>query len=177
MMMNTWMEFFYNNTSDEIYEEFVNWPDGNAVWINAYVRSYRGFKNLQGYHNNVAVLNGEKTLDQITPEERGVHERIQKYLAGDNSMWGWDRIYGIDASLKIADFYKTNDLFFENAYTGTPTPTMTDFWALLQKMQLEAYTQIIQGADISEFDAFVDQWLATGGADIITEVNEWAAAR
>ena len=177
MMMNTWMDIFYANTSDAVYKEMVNWDDGNEVWQNAFVQAYRGFKNLDGYYNNNAVLNGTMTTAELTPEERGVNEKIMLALGGDTANWAWDRIYGIGGSLSIVDMYKTQDLYLQNAFTGNPTPTMTDFWAILTKMQLETYTNIIQGADISEFDAFVDQWMAVAGADITDEVNEWAAAR
>lgn len=176
MMLNVWMELFYANTDDEIFYTYVNWDDGNEVWQNAFVQAYRGFKNLDGYYNNVAVLKGEKTLDELTPEERGVQAKIQLALAGDNSLWCWNRIYGEGGSLSIVDYYKTNDLYKQNAFTGNPTPAMTDYQALIEKLQLETFTKIIQGADISEFDSFVAQWQAMGGADITAEVNEWKAA-
>jgi putative aldouronate transport system substrate-binding protein len=175
MMLNTWMEIFYANTDDEVFREYVNWDDGNEVWKNAFVQGYRGFKNLDGYYNNVAVLRGEKSLDELTPEERGVNEKIVKALAGDNSLWCWNRIYGENGSLAIVDYYKTNDLYLQNGFTGTPTASMVDYQAIIDKLQLETFTKIIQGADITEFDAFVTQWLALGGAAITDEVNEWKA--
>lgn len=175
MMMNTWMDIFYANTDDAVYREYVNWEDGNEVWQNSFVRGYRGFKNVDGYCNNVAVLKGEKSVDELTPEERGVHEKILQALAGDNSLWCWDRIYGENGSLAIVDYYRTNDLYLQNGFTGNPTESMVDYKAIIDKLQLETFTKIIQGADISEFDNFVTQWLELGGAAITDEVNEWKA--
>ncbi|MEG0767621.1 MAG: hypothetical protein RR482_07885, partial [Clostridia bacterium] len=177
MMLNTWTEVFYANTDDEVYKTMVNWEDGTEEWINAFVQTYRGFKNLDGYYHTIDVINGKMTPDQMTPEERGVYAKIEQAIAGDNSMWCWNRIYGVDGALKIVDDYKTNNRYLQNAFTGNPTESMSDYNAILEKLQLETFTKIIQGADIAEFDAFVDQWLTLGGADITDEVNEWKAAQ
>lgn len=177
MMMNTWMEIFYANTDDAVFKELVNWDDGNEVWQNAFIQGYRGFKNLDLYYDCNEVIAGTMTTDDLTPEGRGVYEKIELSQGGANDMWCWDRIYGVDASLAIVDTYKTEGLYLQNAFTGNPTPSITDYKSIVDKLQLETYTAIIQGADISEFDTFVDQWLSLGGADMTAEVNEWAAAQ
>lgn len=176
MMLNVWMDVFYANTSDEVYREKVNWENGNETWQNAFVRAYRGFKNWDNYIQITAVLRDEKTADEITPEQRGNLEQCRQALAGDRTQWCWNAIFGEGGSCSIVDYYKNNDeLFVQNAFTGNPTVSMVDYQALVDKLQLETFTKIVQGADISEFDSFVDQWNALGGADITAEVNEWKA--
>ncbi|MHA6483450.1 extracellular solute-binding protein [Paenibacillus sp. strain BS8-2] len=59
-------------------------------------------------------------------------------------------------------------------FQGTPTKTMKEQLAFLDKMELETYTKIIYGqAPISDFDTFVSKWKSAGGDKITEEVNEW----
>ena len=59
-----------------------------------------------------------------------------------------------------------------NAYNGQ-TETMETKWANLKKMEEETFAKIIMGkADISEFDAFVENWKNQGGDQILKEINE-----
>lgn len=59
-------------------------------------------------------------------------------------------------------------------FQGSPTKTMQEMQAFLDKLELETYTKIIYGqAPITEFDSFVDKWKSSGGDKITTEVNEW----
>lgn len=177
MMANTFMEVFYGTTSDEVYDEYTNDASGNEIWQNAFVRAYRGFKNLSGWQNLNGVINGTMTLDECTPEERGVYGRMEQYWAGDNSLWCWDRIYGVDASLSVIQYYLDNDLYVMDEFYGSTTESQLEYQAILEKMELETFTKIIQGEDISAFDDFVNQWYALGGQDITDEVNEWYAAK
>ncbi len=48
----------------------------------------------------------------------------------------------------------------------------------LEKLVLENYTKFIMGVTpIEQFDSFVQNWNSLGGAEITTEVNEWAASQ
>ncbi len=60
-----------------------------------------------------------------------------------------------------------------DSFVGAPTETMTSKQAILDKLVLETYVNIIKGAPISEFDAMVNQWKQLGGDDMTEEVNEW----
>jgi putative aldouronate transport system substrate-binding protein len=62
-------------------------------------------------------------------------------------------------------------------FVGEPTPTMLSKNAFLTKLEGETFAKIIMGAaPIDEFDAFVTQWMESGGSDIVKEVNEWYKA-
>jgi len=70
------------------------------------------------------------------------------------------------------------DLEFKvNAFTSSSTPTMIEKKSYLDKLQLEAFTNIIMGTKpIEAFDQFVEEWTQNGGAQITAEVNEWYAS-
>ncbi|MGI8387550.1 extracellular solute-binding protein [Robertmurraya sp. P23] len=59
-------------------------------------------------------------------------------------------------------------------FTGPPTKTMSRRWEMLNRSQMETYTDIIYGKKpIEAFDEFVENWYSSGGEDITKEVNEW----
>ncbi len=59
-------------------------------------------------------------------------------------------------------------------YQSSPTATMGDKGAYLDKAELETFTKIIIGElTIDAFDDFVADWAVNGGTEITAEVNEW----
>jgi hypothetical protein len=61
-----------------------------------------------------------------------------------------------------------------NRYLGPTTDTMRKRGAYLQKLERESLSRIIMGEDsVDEFDDFVDQWMQSGGEDLLKEVNDW----
>ena len=66
----------------------------------------------------------------------------------------------------------------KNLFTTLPTPTMVSNQATLQKLEREAYANIITGQKpASSFDEFVAQYRRLGGDRIVQEVNEWWKSR
>jgi putative aldouronate transport system substrate-binding protein len=59
-------------------------------------------------------------------------------------------------------------------FAGPPTKTMSRRWEMLNRSQMETYTDIIYGKKpVSAFDDFVKDWYSSGGEDITKEVNDW----
>lgn len=172
-MLNLFTRIFYENTDFDTYRKYVNAEDGSEIWQNALVQAYRGFKNLAGYENINAVLKGSKQVSELTPEEKGNYDNIQKYLK-DKDIVGfpWNKIYGENGSMGIIGVYKANDAYVLNEFYGAPTPGMTKNQVTLDKLEIETFTKIILGKSIDEFDKFVDQWNKLGGEEITKEVND-----
>ncbi|MNW18837.1 hypothetical protein D3C71_2185580 [compost metagenome] len=61
---------------------------------------------------------------------------------------------------------------------GGQTPTMTEKWAMLERLEKETFTKIIMGAvSVDEFDTFVADWNRLGGKAILEEINDWLSAQ
>lgn len=74
------------------------------------------------------------------------------------------------------DAFQYSDSFHVDAFSGAPTPTMTEKQAYLDKIEVETFTKIIMGtAPITAFDDFVNNWNKNGGTEITKEINEWKA--
>ena len=171
-MLNEFTKVFYENSDKATYDKYVNAEDGSEIWQNSLVRTYRGFKNLSGYQNINAVINGTKKETELTPEESGNYANIKKYMDnGDIDGWAWSKIYGVGGSMGVIETYQKEDRYIQNQYDGTPSDSMAKYQSTLDKMEIEAFTNIIKGADISTFDEFVTNWKASGGDKITEELN------
>lgn len=131
-------------------------------------------------------ING-KPFDEIAWNDGNGQKGEEKWLEedgcalymtkGDREQYGWAHIYApIDgANMPILEYYIENDVTKINRFIGAPTETMGEKKATLDEIQVTAFTKIIQGADLSEFDKFVEDWKKNGGDQITQEVNEWYA--
>ncbi len=112
-------------------------------------------------------------------EAKTIQEKIEAYESGSEegfALWGWERIYGAEGSMGIADQYDKNNQYLLDKFVGAPTPTMVDKQSTLEKLQDEVFVKIILGDPIETFDKFVEDWLSLGGEQITKEVNEWYAS-
>ncbi|MBP1990673.1 extracellular solute-binding protein [Paenibacillus eucommiae] len=176
-VLEAFTEKFYFTTSDEDYKKFIAPPgDSNPVWFLAPAKMYRPLNNLESFRQVNAVLKGEKDASELTPQNRGVLDRINGYKGGDQSLWWEYAQNGPEGSGRIIEQYLKNDQFMPNQFTTTPTPAMISKQANLQAIMMETFTKIIMGtASLDEFDNFVSSWKKLGGDEMTKEVNDWYA--
>jgi putative aldouronate transport system substrate-binding protein len=123
---------------------------------------------------SVAVKNGDPS--SLRPDEIQTYETMMKYLETGNPADGWGLYTTFAEESSYAEVVELvdNGWYLFDEYHGIPTPTMTEKGSTLTKMEVEAFTKIILGADISEFDKFVEDWKSLGGDAITAEINEAA---
>jgi len=72
---------------------------------------------------------------------------------------------------------RQNEYRMEDKFEGPATPGMQAHKEYLEKIEKEAYAQIVYGQQpLDYFDKFVEDWKKNGGDQITTEVNEWYAS-
>jgi len=125
-------------------------------------------------HQNVSKYFKEN--DQSVLENYWIKDNvgnIEKYKAGDNTLWSSNGWAGPDNSaFSVIDHYDRNNLFLKNGYIKGDTESMTQKGATLNQMRSETFTKIIMGsAPLDEFDSYVEKWKKLGGDDITKEVN------
>ncbi|WP_409342806.1 extracellular solute-binding protein [Paenibacillus sp. MBLB4367] len=173
-MIDFWIKTFYDNKDDDIYKKYVN--DGNVeIWQMNAIAVYKAFKNAD---QKIKVTKALETKDtsQLTGDDKGVYNNITKFLAGDNSSWGWNSIFGKDGSMGVTDTYRQNNQYIANEFITSPLPAQVEKGPALDKMKNELFTKIILGtASIDQFDKFVEDWKKNGGDEITKEVNDWYA--
>lgn len=173
-LLQKWLDTFYFNTSDDIFAKLNEAPDNNTLWMYAPMKMYRSEKNVSVYRNIKPLLEGGGgDINKLTPEERKVYDGIQKYRKGDGKFWGQNVSFGLNGGGKVVDQIIKNNQFMPNQFITAPLQVMTDKMPQLVKLEAEAFTKIIQGAPIEEFEQFVADWKKTGGDEITKAVNDW----
>ncbi|RAV09760.1 extracellular solute-binding protein [Paenibacillus contaminans] len=173
-LLQKWLDTFYFNTSDDLFAKLNEAPDNNTLWMYAPIKMYRSEKNVSVYRNIKPLLEGGGgDKSKLTPEERKVYDSIQKYQNGDGRFWGENASFGLNGGGKVVDQIIKNNQFMPNQFITAPLQVMTDKMPQLVKLEAEAFTKIIQGAPIEEFEHFVADWKKTGGDEITKAVNDW----
>jgi putative aldouronate transport system substrate-binding protein len=170
-MFNGFVEKNWGETAE--FDKYYLPEGAEGTWKMSPPTPSPPMKNLEAFLSiREAVDNG--TTDQLTGEAKVVYDRVKSHEDGEQTMWGWERIYGADGVFGVMKEYKDKDLFMRDEFNGAPTATMTQKQATLEQLQDEVFTKIILGsADISAFDKFVKDWKSLGGEQITKEVNEW----
>jgi len=134
-------------------------------------------KNVNIYKKCADALTTNDT-SKMNAEEKSDYDQIIKFNNGDNTFWGMTRVFGPGSSHEMINKYylEGNQVIYDQFY-GTPTATMAEKWATLLKLRNEAFTKIILGKPIEDFDEFVEQWKKLGGDTITQEVNDWYKSR
>ncbi|WP_341348484.1 extracellular solute-binding protein [Paenibacillus sp. FSL H3-0469] len=117
-----------------------------------------------------AIQNEDESLLKDALTETDKYGPALDYLNTGN-MENWDvahQYFGFEITM---DHY-SGDRLLMTAFGGQ-TPTMTEKWAMLDRLEKETFTKIIMGAvSIDEFDSFVKEWNRLGGKAILEEINE-----
>ncbi|WP_391573800.1 extracellular solute-binding protein [Cohnella sp.] len=172
-LLEFWLKTFYENTSNDIYQQYNTSADGNQVWLLNAMAAYKSYKNIDESLRIIEALD-TKDLSKLTPEDKGVYDRILKFQAGDLSNWGWNLMFNKGGTMSVADYYRKNNLYLVNEFITTPLPSMLEKKPVLDKLEFEALTKIILGqSSIDEFDNYVEQWNKQGGDEVVKDVNEW----
>lgn len=173
LMLNEFVELFYFSDNMDDYYKYINSEEGAHIWQNAHVRAYRSTKNLDVATHVAAYYNGEMKKDDMTSEEIATIEQIDAYKAGDETMWQWNKVFGIDgAAIQI------QKLLDADAYTniityGTPTMTEITNSTILSDYASEMRISLLTGKKpFSEWDTFIKNYRSMGYDTIKQEIIE-----
>ena len=114
-----------------------------------------------------------RRLLEVNREAKTIQENWKLRIGSSEgfALWGWERIYGEQGSMGIADQYdKTTTLQEIRRRSDADNGGAQDD---ARKMQNEVFVKIILGESIDTFDRFVEDWKKLGGDQITQEVNEW----
>ena len=159
------------------FDKYYAPPNAESVWQLSPVTPYPLKKNLDAFRD-IDAARKAGDMSGLKGEAKTIQEKLDMFASGSAegfALWGWERIYGPEGSMGIANQYDRNNQFLMDKFVGTPTPTMVERKTTLEKMQNETFIKIILGQPIEEFDKFVADWKKLGGDQITQEVNEWYA--
>ncbi|MDG0813786.1 extracellular solute-binding protein [Cohnella rhizosphaerae] len=170
--MNLWTDMFISS-KPELF------PEAQKRWYEAIGSTHKGLeahnyarpfffdspfgnlevgRELREYHasNDESKLVSAKAKDVFTNQIK----------PGGLQAWAMEKMY-YEAEA-VLDGYK--ELVYP-AYVGASTPTMLSKGPTLGKLESETFVNIIMGASLDTFDAFVEKYHKLGGDDILKEIN------
>ncbi len=175
-LVNMHLEKNWGATNDFGYYYMPAENANTSVWKFSPVTPYPPYKNLNAF-KAIQAARDAKDMTILEGEAKSIQASLERYAAGDMSLWGWYKIYGEEGVYLVLEDYIANNQLMVESFVGAPTATMVERRATLEKMEKEVFVKIIMGAaPIDEFDKFVSDWNELGGADITKEVNEWYAS-
>ncbi|WP_438347679.1 sugar ABC transporter [Paenibacillus sp. FA6] len=82
--------------------------------------------------------------------------------------------YGPETPAAAKVLLEQDEISMKNMFTGPTTTTMKSKMDYLNKIESQAFNEIIYGdKPLDSFDKFVETWKASGGDQITQEVNDW----
>lgn len=134
------------------------------------------------FANDISIDQAMEETGHQFGEVRDMYNYVVSFQGGNREDWGWAKIFapgGPDETSMggMVEIIK-NGTFLPDGYLGIPGQAMIDKMGTLKALQDETFVKIITGdADMDEFDEFVEQWHALGGAEITADVNTWYATQ
>ncbi|WP_274465727.1 MULTISPECIES: extracellular solute-binding protein [unclassified Paenibacillus] len=178
-MINKWIDVQTNLTdANKVYMFGKSGVDKSALlWkINPTVFFAQDENLPAGKLLPKAIEAKDPTLLGSNPEINSRYRRVEKYLAGDLSMWNEWAISKPGGSFAIMDQYDREKRYQIDEFYGTLTPAMLEKKGILEEKAKEAFTKIIMNnVSVDEFDKFVVEWKKLGGEQMTKEANEWYA--
>lgn len=172
-LLNAQLEKGYGETAEPTVYNIT--PEGYGTYQCPPVYVEPPMKNFDAAVNVSAAIESGDT-SALNEEELNYYDMSMLSIEkGDHSNNNWHQLkmFGPNGSLTVMKKYWDDGDVVENAFYGAPTDTMTEKMSTLEKQELTSFTGIILGADIGEFDTFIDNWNTLGGEQITEEVNAW----
>lgn len=173
---NLTLEKGYGKSAATEFNKYMMGMDGKQLFDLGFMTLAPTTKNIDITHKVSAAV-AKKDGTGLLGEEKSTYDSAMRWLEQkDPANWVHYSVFGSgDASaMALIEKYSTQKQFKVNEFTGSPTPTMIDKKATLDKLEAEAFTKIIIGGSLDEFDKFVDQWHKLGGDEMAKEVSALA---
>ena len=126
----------------------------------------------RSYDNISAVLNGDKSIEEVNQLERSYIEQCQEYMTSDDNytaqQWAaYESRVNACGLLARDSVIEKKSLFFNS------TKTMDAIWWKLKELENNVYLRIVTGqVNIDFFDKYVQEWKNLGGTTILREVED-----
>lgn len=178
-MINAYYDLCYSeDTTQETYDTYVSTSQGNSSFTAFSIYPWGYFQPVfQNERSALYINSGVKSTDPTLPSfARSFADGVERYEAGDRTMWRWYRFFGPQSGHMVTSRYISEGLYAYNRWYGPSTDTMSEKMSLIYDLVQEMILKIIMGQE--SIDAFEDyrETAYALGLDMITdEVNTWLA--
>lgn len=156
-------------------EDSAKYTD-NGLWMLAPVQTSSPTYFEQAQEIADAIANNDGGANISSNECKGRYDLVADFMEtgnNDNYQYGWWGQYGPGgaADVIMKDYIPNNKLLV-TAIVGRQPDSMVQMLPTLLDMRDQMFTEIIKGADINQFDTFVESWKNAGGQQILSDLTE-----
>lgn len=129
----------------------------------------------QDYNRVTNICDALNTKDpsKLAPDQTVIYENILKWVNDKNpDNYGVAHQLGVDGSLSILKNFVDQKQYVMDEMRGASPEAFSKVASTLEKIEKDAFTKIIMGASIDDFDKFVSDWKSLGGDEATKAVNE-----
>lgn len=137
--------------------------------------------NMLDYNNNpyyynltLPVVRGEKDSSELPAHGQTQWNLMKNWYANkDYSQWAWCKIYGEGGAISVlAENYIPNDTFLRQDYVKPQPQVQTDLGPVVKQLTDTYIIKTIIGEQsAADFGAYKEQWLKSGGQQILDALN------
>lgn len=154
----------------EMYENNVQWRL-SPVGI-----SDPGVQQREAGMTNEAIAKNDPSIFDNWPKSKIKYDLVMDYINNKNTdgmqYAQWSQLGPNSTTWIVIDNYIPNGYIEATALRGALPTSWIEKGPALEKIQLQAFTEIIMGGDMSLFDKFVTDWMNAGGAEVTEEMNQ-----
>lgn len=133
--------------------------------------------NIEYTKNICAVMDGEKTYDELNVEEQYFYDMMTEEVntpAKQLNQWSYNYVYGPNGGIQA--YMKYDGRYVYDAWLDVPTPTMQlSGNILLNSIERQKITNMITGLTADQintaFASMTADWKKNGGNKILEEIN------
>lgn len=148
----------------------------NSVWMLAPVQTSAPTLFSQAEEIWNALDNNDGGANISSNECRERYNLVEDFIKtgnNDNYQYGWWGQFAEDGATSIiVNDYIPNNKQLLTTVIGAQPDSMIEKLPNLLDMREQAFTEIIKGGSIDQFDAFVENWKNAGGTEIMKDLTE-----
>ncbi len=169
-MANLYIKYQWHGTD----EEYTNFIDGGEFAVQRMLSPIEIIDPSQEEITYKGVANALSTGDtsQLTVASKAFYENSLLWKTEqDPSGYGRYIQMSDEGSYAAIQTFLDKDQIMVTELSGADPPIWAKYKSILSKLEKDVFTRVILGADISEFDKFVEDWNELGGNDATLEIN------
>lgn len=173
-LLNYYLYIGSLDSDDEYKKDMFTDENAAELWQFAPVTVSKVGENFERAKKVAEALNNG-TKENLKGTDADVYDWVMAYRSGDNSQWGWDKIYGGEQSSEyLMGHYIENGLYMTNKFVGNKSDNMQATESDLNLLITDGFLKIIRGEEpLDYFDVIVDSWENMGGKENTEYVNDW----
>jgi putative aldouronate transport system substrate-binding protein len=124
-------------------------------------------------HVNISAAIKAQDPSKLDTNEKALYDAAIKWVTDkDPDAYGTYYQMGPEGSYSVLKEFVDQNRIMLTEVRGADTPALAEKKAILQKLEMDTFTNIILGNPIDKFDDFAEQWKKLGGEEVTKEVNE-----